>query len=115
MRRVLIGELGAIVNLGLHDLIGGDNDCQIVAESTAPASVLDELEATKPDVVLLDLDDTETSRELAMAITDTHPSVKVIACSSTEPRMRVFPAFHRGESYVARMSPDLLIAAVKEA
>ena len=72
MRRVLIGELGAIVNLGLHDLIGSDSECQIVAESTAPGAVLDELEATNPDVVLLDLDDMHTSRELARTITDYH-------------------------------------------
>ncbi len=115
MRRVLIGELGAIVNLGLQELIGGDSECQIVAESTAPGAVLNELEATHPDVVLLDLDDTEVSRELARVISDSHPSVKVIACSSTQPRMRVFPPYHHGESYVARMSPDLLIEAVKQA
>jgi hypothetical protein len=41
------------------------------------------------------------------------PAVTVIACSSAEPIMRVFPPFHHGESYCAPFTPVLLAAAVK--
>ena len=115
MKRVLLGELGAIVKLGLRELIRSESDCEIVSEPNAGSDVLDELDSTHPDVVLLDLDDSHASTDLAMAISASHPAVKVIACSSSEPRMRVFPPFHHGESYVARMSPEILIEAVKQA
>jgi DNA-binding NarL/FixJ family response regulator len=114
MTRVLIGELGAIVELGLRELLRRESDCEIVAEPTAADQMLAELESAHPDVVLLDLDDSHASTDLAMAISSSHPGVKIIACSSSEPRMRVFPPFHNGESYVARMSPELLIEAVKQ-
>ncbi len=114
MRRILIGELGAIVKLGLEELIRSDRECEIVAEPGAPDEVLEQVGTTKPDVVLLDLDDAPIARQLAQTIASTHPAVKVIACSSSEPRMRVFPPFHHGESYIARMSPELLIEAVKQ-
>lgn len=114
MTRVLIGELGAIVKLGLRELLGSTAGCEIVGEPTAADQLLAELDSSEPDVVLLDLDDTHASTDLAMAISAAHPAVKVIACSSSEPRMRVFPAFHNGESYVARMSPEKLIEAVKQ-
>ncbi|MEM7092084.1 MAG: hypothetical protein AAF567_03710 [Actinomycetota bacterium] len=113
MKRVLIGELGGIVTLGLRELIHNDDGCRIVGEPCPPANVLEEITEHRPDVVLLDLDDSQRSRETATAIISAHPAVKVIACSSSEPRMRVFPPFHRGESYIARMSPEQLIDALK--
>ncbi len=39
--------------------------------------------------------------------------MKVIACSSDEPIMRVFPPFHYGESYIAPFTRVLFAAAVK--
>ena len=113
MKRVLIGELGAIVIFGLRELIDSDTDCEVVGEY-GPVDVLRDLDSEHPDVVLLDLDDSHGSTDLAMAISESHPAIKVIACSSSEPRMRVFLPFHNGESYVARMSPEKLIEAIKQ-
>jgi hypothetical protein len=39
------------------------------------------------------------------------PAMTVIACSSVELTMRVYPPFHGGESYVSKLSPDLLVRA----
>lgn len=114
MKRVLIGEVGGIVKLGLRELISNDSECQVVGDEASDADVIDELDNEHPDVVLLELDDSRGSTDLAMAISVSHPAVKVIACSSSEPRMRVFLPFRNGESYVARMSPEKLIEAVKQ-
>ncbi len=114
MKRVLIGEVGAIVRLGLRQLIAGDGSCEVVAEQLGPADLMDRLVDSRPDVVLLDLDDEEGSGRLVSTITADFPAVKVIACSATEPTMRVFPPFHHGESYESRLSPESLLEAVKQ-
>lgn len=111
MARVLLGDFGAIIRLGLRDIVD-DEDRSIVAEETASGSILELLHTTLPDVVVLDLDSAD-SDELARRITADYPAVKVVACSSARPQMRIFPPFHRGESYTCELNPSALIDAVR--
>jgi DNA-binding NarL/FixJ family response regulator len=108
--RVLMGDFGAIVRLGLWDILedGGD----LVTEETATSQVLDRLVATVPDVVVLDLD-TAGVEQLARRIAVEFPAVKVIACSSVHPSMKIFPPFHHGESYVESLDPTRLVEAIR--
>jgi AmiR/NasT family two-component response regulator len=111
VRRVLIGDFGAVVGMGLRKLL--DNEGLDVLEAAGiRAGIIPRLSEVQPDVVLLDLD-AEGVPDLAARISSAFPAVTVIACSSAEPIMRVFPPFHHGESYCAPFTPVLLAAAVK--
>ena len=110
MKRVLLGHFGNIVRLGLDDLLRGEG-CELVAEETTGEALVDRLLKALPDVVVLDLDD-EQGPETAQAISAAFPSVKVVAFSADGLTMRVFPPFHRGESYAMALSTQGLLETV---
>ena len=58
------------------------------------------------------IEDDEAVLTTAEEITSEFPAIKVIACSSEEPVMRVFPPFHHGESYASKLSAALLALAL---
>jgi len=107
--RVLIGDFGSVLRLGLKDLLD-EEGLDVVAESSVSLGTLDRLIESLPDIVVVDLD---AGGELAARIAHDFPAVKVIACSSVEPLMRVFPPFHRGESYVSELDPESFVAAIR--
>ena len=110
-RRVLIGDFAGVVGMGLRELLVEEGLEVFAAGETRP-EILPRLSEVQPDVVLLDLD-TEEALELATRISVAFPAMKVIACSSDEPIMRVFPPFHYGESYVAPFTRSLFAAALR--
>lgn len=112
MARVLIGQFNTMVGLGLKEILDADGSGVVAMEVPADA-LLDRLVETSPDVVMLDLD-TAGCADLAAQITAQYPAIKVIACSSRRPVMRVFPPFHHGESYLSSLSPSLLLEAVSQ-
>lgn len=107
MKRVLLGHFGNIVRLGLDDLLR-EEGCEVVAEEDVGDALVDRLVQALPDVVVLDLDDTH-GPETARAISAAFPSVKVVAFSADGQTMRVFPPFHRGESYATNLSTEGLM------
>lgn len=109
MARVLLGDFGAIVRLGLREVL--EEGQLLVAEETPATQILDRLVRSLPDAVVLDLD-VAGSADLAMRISQRFPSVTVIACSSKRPEMRIFPSFHHGESYVSELTSVSLVEAV---
>ena len=111
MPRVLIGDFGAIARMGLREFLDKEG-FTVVAEAGGTQTVLDQLTQLRPDVVVVDLDADE-GVDVAAHIASQFPAVKVIACSSDQPTMRVFPPFHHGESYVSELSPELLAEAVR--
>jgi len=102
MTRVLVGPFGALVRAGLDDLLRRPGLHVVHADA-------DDLEAKLvaelPDVVLLDLD-APGARETARRISTAYPALTVVACSSVDPTMRIYPRFHRGESYTRSVSED---------
>ena len=74
--------------------------------------VLDRICEALPDVIVLDLDKRSTG-DLVHAIVHRFPRVKVVACSSQHPTMRVFPPLHYGEFYESDLDPALLTSAVQ--
>lgn len=112
MPRVLIGEFGAIERLGIKELLDQEG-CEVVAEEPTSDGLIERVLSALPDVVLIDLDG-NGGAEIVEALTKRFPAVKVIACSSERPVMKVFPPFHHGESYSTRLSPPQLVAAVMQ-
>ncbi|MEH1128256.1 MULTISPECIES: hypothetical protein [Micromonosporaceae] len=109
MTRVLMGDFGALHRAGLEDILRVDG-IELVA--TTAADVMGRLVEVLPDVVVLDLDQRETAALVAL-IVHRFPKVKVLACSSEQPMMRVYPPLHYGEFYSTELDPALLTSAVQ--
>ncbi len=110
--RVLMGDFGAIVRLGLRDVLDSEGD-RVATLETPNAKIVAGLTQRPPDVVVLDLDSPDGPC-LAFRIASEFPAVKVLACSAVEPTMRVYPPFHNGESYTVDLNPEVLLSAVLE-
>ncbi len=111
MPRILIGDFGAIARLGLREFLE-EEGFDVVAEEQPGDRVMERLTKVRPDVVVLDLD-MKASLEVAAQISTGFPAVKVIACSCEKPMMRIFPPFHRGESYLSPLSQTLLAEVIR--
>ena len=109
MTRVLMGDFSALHRLGLKDILQADG---IELMEAAGVNVLGRLVEALPDVIVLDLDEGATS-ELVEQIVHRFPAVKVVACSSRHPMMRIFPPLHYGEFYESDLDPALLTSAVQ--
>jgi chemotaxis response regulator CheB len=110
MTRVLMGDFSALHRLGLQDILRSDG---IELVEAADADVVDRLVEALPDVIVLDLDQHHVL-DLVYRIVYLFPSVKVVACSSAQPLMRIFPPLHYGESYTTELDPALLTNAVQK-
>lgn len=102
--RVLMGDFDALYRLGLREIL--DRDGAQVVEAGADR-LLERLIDTLPHVVVMDADKATTAG-VAAAIVRDFPAIRVVACSSKSPVMRVYPAFHGGESYLTSLDPALL-------
>ena len=112
MRRVLIGDFGSILRIGLRELLASHH-VELVADAPSPpCGIIGRVTDARPDVVILDLDSPDAP-VVAQRISTTFPAIKVISCSSDEPVMRVFPAFHHGEFYEAGLTVTALAAAIQ--
>jgi AmiR/NasT family two-component response regulator len=109
MTRVLMGDFSALHRLGLKDILRVEG---IELMETAGVDVVGRLVEALPDVIVLDLDEATTAA-LVQQIVHQFPVVKVVACSSRRPRMRVFPPLHYGEFYESDLDPALLASAVQ--
>jgi len=110
MRRVLIGEFGAIPAMALRHLLQ-EHGLSVAGEARA-GEIVPLVAEARPDVLLLDLDAADTEGIAAEACARL-PSLTVIAWSSSEPVMRVFPPEQQGESEVSPLTIDRLAAALK--
>jgi DNA-binding NarL/FixJ family response regulator len=108
MTRILVAPFGALVRAGLDDLLRHPSTETVHVRDGEDlwARCLEEL----PDIVVLDLD-TADSRAVAERISTEFPALTVIACSGVDPAMRVYPRFHRGESYVSPLGSASTFAA----
>ena len=109
MVRVLLGQFGGIFKVGLADLLR-EAGCDVLPDGPNSAALVDRVVSDAPAVVVLDLDG-HGSEETARLLATRFPAMTVIACSSVELTMRIYPPFHGGESYLSTLSPDLLVRA----
>ena len=104
-----MGDFEALYRLGFREILAANNVELIEARASG---VLDRLVEARPDVVVLDADKQETP-SLVDRIVHGFPAITVIACSSERPTMRIFPCFHRGESYTRPLEPALFEREVR--
>jgi CheY-like chemotaxis protein len=109
MTRVLVGDFDALHRLGLQDILRTEG---IEVMDERGGDVLSRVLEALPDVIVLDLDQHATL-ELVDQIVYRFPAVKVVACSSRHPMMRVFPPLHYGEFYESDLDAALLCSAVQ--
>ena len=98
---MLMGDFDALYRLGFEEILA--TQAVELIEATA-TGVLDRLVQARPDVVVLDQEKDETE-DLVHRIVHDYPAIRVITCSSGTPTMRIFPSFHRGESYLRPLEP----------
>ena len=85
--RVLLGNLGPIMLIGMARLLGEDG-AEVIGQEKHPAGILSAAGRMRPDVVVLDLN-TEGSRELGSRVQRVSPETRVILCDSDEDGMEV--------------------------
>ena len=120
----MIGNFGPVAGMGLRDILAGEG-LEIVGHArpreipgaarerdvSERPGIVPLVNEVRPDVVVLDLDD-ESALEVAVQITSEFPAIKVVACSTEEPVMQVFPPFHHGESYLSQLTRAHLAQAL---
>jgi AmiR/NasT family two-component response regulator len=110
MRRVLIGEFGEVPAMALRHLLEQEG-LTVVGEAAAEEEIVALVGEVRPDVLLLDLDDARTE-DIAVAAGARLSTLTVIAWSSAEPVMRVFPP-GQGKSQTSPLTFGRLAAALK--
>ncbi len=119
MIRVLLTDDHPVVRAGLRALLDTEPDVTVVGEATTPAEAVAAAEATRPDVVLMDLqlragtsgvDATAALRRLA------HPP-RVLVLTNYDTDVDILGAVEAGASgYLLKDAPpDELLAAVRAA
>lgn len=101
MSRVAVGQFDALFQLGLADILKRD---QVDFVDLQRGGISAYLRRALPDVILLNSTST-TANRLVEGIVNDYPTVRVITCSPVDQTMKVYPAFHHGESYTCPLEP----------
>jgi DNA-binding NarL/FixJ family response regulator len=90
MIRVLLADDHALVRAGIHSLLEGMREVQVVGEASSGEEALELADRARPDVVLMDIAMKGiTGLEAAAQLRERHPEVRVVILS-----------MHSGEEYV---------------
>ena len=115
--RVLIVDDHAVVRSGLHLLLDGQDDIEVVGEAGDMRNAVFEARALKPDVVLMDIVMPGPSGiEATPAVLKEAPDAKVLVLSMQDDPSYVREAFAAGASgYVLKEAADAeVVGAVRE-
>jgi DNA-binding NarL/FixJ family response regulator len=104
----VLGNLGPMALVGMRRLLKEDG-IDIVGEGLAPAAMAPEIERLQPDVVVLDLDQTD-SQQLSRLVRLACPRAKVVLWASTEDVMEVIDPGAAGPRWVLSGVPADLLA-----
>ena len=115
--RVLIVDDHVIVRKGIRALLATEPDVEVIGEANDGAEALVQVQALRPDVVLMDLvmpgiDGIEATRQ----ITTGHPDVRVLVLTSFAADDKVFPAIKAGAlGYLLKdTGPQDLVRAIRQ-
>jgi AmiR/NasT family two-component response regulator len=86
--RVLLGNLGPIMRLGMNRVLS-EQGCQVVGHEDRPSAIIGAAHRLRPDIVVLDLD-TGSSSELAQLVRGASPETTVVLWAREEDLMEVF-------------------------
>ncbi len=85
--RVLLGNLGPIMRLGMNRVLS-EEGCQVVGQEDRPSAIIGAAHRLRPDIVVLDLDN-GSSRELAQLVRGASPETTVVLWAREEDLMEV--------------------------
>lgn len=116
--KVVMVDDHSMIRIGLKAYFNTIPDIEVVGEAASGEEALQVVEATQPDVVLMDLimagmDGVEATKQ----IRKTCPSARVIILTSYHEDLHIFPAIRAGAlSYVLKdIDPDDLAKAIRRA
>jgi AmiR/NasT family two-component response regulator len=105
--RVMLGNLGPIALMGMRRLLSEDG-IEVVGEQEQSAGMAPEVERLRPDIVVLDLDRTD-SQQLSERVRLACPHTKVVLWANTENVMEVMdPGASRPRWVLSGVPEDLL-------
>lgn len=105
--RVMLGNLGPIARMGMSRLLS-DDGIVVVGAEVAPTNVTLAVEQLQPDIVVLDLDQTD-SQQLSELVRRACPRTKVVLWAPTEDVMEVIdPGSERPRWVLSGVPEDLL-------
>ena len=115
--RVLLADDHAIVRSGVRALLATEPDIEVIAEVGDGAAAVDQANALRPDVVLMDLvmpklSGIEATRQIAATL----PGTRVLVLTSFAADEDVFPAIKAGAlGYLLKDSgPEELVRAIHQ-
>src|SRR4051795_8561165 len=85
--RVLLGNLGPIMRLGMNRVLS-EEGCQVVGHEDRPSAIIGAAHRLRPDIVVLDLDN-GSSCELAQLVRRASPETTVVLWAREEALMEV--------------------------
>ena len=85
--RVLLGNLGPIMRLGMNRVLS-EEGCQVVGQEDRPSAIIGAAHKLRPDIVVLDLDN-GSSHELAQLVRGASPETTVVLWAREEDLMEV--------------------------
>ena len=86
--RVLLGNLGPIMRLGMNRVLS-EQGCHVVGQEDRPSAIVGAAHRLRPDIVVLDLDN-GSSYELAHLVRGASPETTVVLWAREEDLMQVF-------------------------
>jgi AmiR/NasT family two-component response regulator len=103
----MLGNLGPMAQMGMRRLLSEDG-IEVVGEQPASTSITPEVERLQPDIVVLDLDQTD-SQLLSELVRLACPHTKVVLWARTEDVMEIIdPGATRPRWVLSRVPEDLL-------
>jgi DNA-binding NarL/FixJ family response regulator len=116
MLRVLIADDHAVVRSGLHHILQGLPDCEVVAEADNGKDAISKALATKPDIAVLDfslplIDGLEATRQIRMRL----PKTEILIFTMHDSEMLIDDVLKAGaRGYLQKTDAgENLIAAIR--
>jgi DNA-binding NarL/FixJ family response regulator len=107
--RIALAEDNYIVREGLEQLLGGDEEIEVLASCADMSSLLAAVETDPPDVVLTDIrmppDGDDAGIQIASRLRETHPRIGVVVLSQySEPGyvLRLLDSGSEGRAYLLK-------------
>ena len=104
----MLGNLGPMAQMGMRRLLS-DDGIEVVGDQLAFGSITPEVERLQPDIVVLDLDQTD-SQQLSELVRMARPHTKVVLWARTEDVMEVIDPGATGPRWVLSGVPQDLLA-----
>jgi DNA-binding NarL/FixJ family response regulator len=117
--RVLLVDDQALVRAGFRMILDAEIDIDVVGEASDGREAIDQAQALRPDVVLMDirmpeLDGLEATRRILAGVTEAHEGPKILMLTTFDLDEYVYEALRAGASgfLLKDTPPEQLVAAI---